>query len=340
MFTIKNLEKHIKNEVVFSKFDLVIEKGQAVSLHSAMNIINELLNVLTGSVPIFQGTVRLDGKDVTKPNQDIGVSFLKEGVYERLSVLDNFKFYKGLFGSDLIVDEVLHLVQLESKKDEKVKKLSYSEVRRIQFARIIFQDPLLFVFEEPDQSVDMETKRVFLKIVQHLQERQKGILILTGNIESAITLADTAYRLNEKGLHSLQIESEQPPSADLEDEEPAESNEPLSPSFTFNKIPARVEKKILLFDPSEIDYIESSGGEVTIHVKGEGFQGFFTLTEYEEKLASYGYFRCHRSYLVNLQKVTEVITWTRNAYGLILEDSSELPLSKNKMATLKEILGI
>ncbi|MCA0987071.1 LytTR family transcriptional regulator DNA-binding domain-containing protein [Guptibacillus algicola] len=339
MLTIKNLEKQIKNEVIFPKFDLVIEKGQTVSLHSAVNVINELLNVLTGRVPIFQGTIRLEGKDITKPNLNIGVSFLKGGVYERLSVLDNLKFYNGLFGSNQTVDEVLHLVQLEDKKNEKVKKLSYSEVRRIQFARIIFQDPLLFVFEEPDQSVDMETKRVFLKILKHIQEQQKSVLILTGNIESAITLADTAYRLNGKGLHALQIESEQPTFADLEDEED-ESNEPLSPSFTFNKIPAKVEKKILLFDPNEIDYIESSGGDVTIHVRGEGFQGYFTLTEYEEKLASYGYFRCHRSYLVNLQKVTEVITWTRNAYGLILEDSSELPLSKNKMATLKEIIGI
>ena len=48
----------------------------------------------------------------------------------------------------------------------------------------------------------------------------------------------------------------------------------------------------------------------------------------------FGFFRCHRSYIVNLQKVREVITWTRNSYSLILEnkEKTSIPLSKAKMA--------
>ncbi|WP_270180310.1 LytTR family transcriptional regulator DNA-binding domain-containing protein [Alkalihalobacillus sp. CinArs1] len=336
MLTIKNVEKQISDKLVLPAFDLVIEKGETVALHSNMSVISELLKGFTGRDRSFQRSIQLDGKNISKHNSDIGVSFLKGGVYERLSVLDNFKFYRGLYKSNLRIEDVLHLVQLEDKKNVKVKKLTYSEERRIQFARSLFQNPLLFVFEEPDQNVDMETKRVFLKLVTYLKQQQKCVLILTGNIESAITLADIPYRLNENGLHGL--ESEDDTSSEESEDEEAEPN--VSPSIHFRKIPAKVEKKILLFDPTEINYLESSGGDVTIHVNGEEFQGFFSLTEYEEKLASYGYFRCHRSYLVNLEKVTEVITWTRNAYGLILEDSSELPLSKNKMATLREILGI
>ncbi|MDR0435024.1 MAG: LytTR family transcriptional regulator DNA-binding domain-containing protein [Gracilibacteraceae bacterium] len=38
----------------------------------------------------------------------------------------------------------------------------------------------------------------------------------------------------------------------------------------------------------------------------------------------YGFFRCHRSYIVNLQKVREIITWTRNSYGLILDDDGTI----------------
>ena len=36
----------------------------------------------------------------------------------------------------------------------------------------------------------------------------------------------------------------------------------------------------------------------------------------------YGFFRCHRSYLVNMQKVQEVVRWTRNSYALRLENLS------------------
>lgn len=76
--------------------------------------------------------------------------------------------------------------------------------------------------------------------------------------------------------------------------------------------------------------------------KGEAFPTTFTLQELEERLIYYGFFRCHRSYIVNLQKVREVITWTRNSFNLILDDDpkSSIPLSKAKMSQLKEMLGL
>ena len=79
-----------------------------------------------------------------------------------------------------------------------------------------------------------------------------------------------------------------------------------------------------------------------LHIKGEGFPTTFTLNELEERLQHFGFFRCHRSYIVNLQKVREVITWTRNSYSLILDDEkkSNIPLSKTKMAELKGMLGL
>ena len=110
----------------------------------------------------------------------------------------------------------------------------------------------------------------------------------------------------------------------------------------FEKIPTKVNEKIVLFDPPEIDYIESNDGQSALHVNGEEFPTTFTLNELEERLQHFGFFRCHRSYIVNLQKVREVITWTRNSYSLILDDEkkSNIPLSKSKMGELKEMLGL
>ena len=49
-----------------------------------------------------------------------------------------------------------------------------------------------------------------------------------------------------------------------------------------------------------------------------------TLSELEVRLTGFGFFRCHRSYLVNLQRVREVITWTRNSFSLILDDERKV----------------
>jgi len=103
-----------------------------------------------------------------------------------------------------------------------------------------------------------------------------------------------------------------------------------------------VNDKIILFNPPEIDFIESHEGQSNLTVKGEVYPCMFTLQDLEERLLPYGFFRCHRSYIVNLQKVREVVTWTRNSYSLILDDANQtsIPLSKTKMVEMKDMLGL
>lgn len=125
-----------------------------------------------------------------------------------------------------------------------------------------------------------------------------------------------------------------------------ESTDNQPPAFVqpvrFEKIPAKVGDKLILFDPTEIDYIESHEGVANLHVSQGIYACSMSLSDLEARLKGFGFYRCHRSYLVNLQKVREVITWTRNSYSLILDDhaKSSIPLSKSKYDELKKIIGI
>src|SRR5699024_2058212 len=102
-----------------------------------------------------------------------------------------------------------------------------------------------------------------------------------------------------------------------------DENGVTSPTVTqpirLEKIPTKIDDKIVLFDPLEIDYIESYEGIASLYINGESFPSVSTLQELETKLIPFGFFRCHRSYIINLQKVREVITWTRNSYSLTLD---------------------
>nr|WP_255437521.1 LytTR family DNA-binding domain-containing protein [Thalassobacillus sp. CUG 92003] len=159
-------------------------------------------------------------------------------------------------------------------------------------------------------------------------------------MESAITLTDQVYRLDEKGLEAFEVE--EPAQSSEEETQGSDREFDQSQPIQFNKIPTKVNEKIILFDPPEIDYIESHSGQSHLYIMSESFSCVFTLAELEQRLQPYGFFRCHRSYIVNLQKVREVVTWTRNSYSLILDDQkkSEIPLSKSKMAELKGMLGL
>lgn len=342
VLSIENIEKHNGDTVLFPAFSLEVAEKEITAIYSTLNVRNMLMEMLIGKTSIPNGGIFVKGVSLLKDNKayfsEIGVFFLDDGLYERLTVSDHFRFYRDLYLSNQTFDQLMDITQLGPKRNTKVRNLTYSEKRRVQFARALFQNPTLFVFEEPDLNVDIETKRVFVTITKKLQQEGKSVVVLTGNMESAITIADFVYRLDEGGLRVIEMDTEEV----QEPEEVVATEEIVRPPIQFNKIPTKINEKIVLFDPPEIDYIESNDGQSNIYIKGEAFPSVFTLNELEMRLEHYGFFRCHRSYIVNLQKVREVITWTRNSYSLNLDDKpkSSIPLSKTKMVQLKEMLGL
>lgn len=327
-------EKQINDSVVFPAFDLTTVPGKVVALCTTVNVREQLIDIL------LRKTLLSNGEIQHNPNEALGFFFLIDGVYERLTVKESLKFYRQLYKSEVIIEDIVRLVQLDSKINKKLKQLTYSERKRVQLANLLIQNPEIYIMEELDQNLDVESKRIFTNVLKQLRTAQKTILILTGQIESAVTFADKIFRLDDKGIYLLQTEEENP------DEDFSEVNDnvedKIAQPIRFEKIPTKVNEKIVLFDPPEIDYIESIEGQTFLHIKGENFPCSFTLNELENRLLPFGFFRCHRSYIVNLQKVREVITWTRNSYSLVLEDQnkSSVPLSKSKMADLKGMLGL
>lgn len=346
-----DLEKHEEHSVVFPAFSLEVSEQDVIAIHSSTNVRYSLLKFFLGDIPISSGEISINEQEVTKSRQayfsQVGIFLLDDGLYERLSVKDHFDFYKKLYNSSLSIDEGARITQLEAKRNVRVSRLTASEKRRVHFGRLLFQNPALLIFEEPDQNADLETKRVFLKLVRRMSDEGKSVIVLTGNMESALAITNKVFRLDETGLHVLDVLSDEE-SADALSEGEHKSvdqmneEEVIIQPVRFEKIPTKVNDKIVLFDPPEIDYIESNEGQSTIYIKGEAYPSVFTMAELEHRLHPYGFFRCHRSYIVNLQKVREVVTWTRNSFTLVLGDAkkSSIPLSKTKMAELKGMLGL
>ncbi|TCJ03236.1 LytTR family transcriptional regulator DNA-binding domain-containing protein [Cytobacillus praedii] len=348
---INDLEKHEEHSLVFPAFSLEVSEHEVIAIHSSTNVRAILVKLFLGELPVSNGELSINGHEIMKSKKayfnQVGMFLLDNGIYERLSVKDHFAFFKKLYSSEISMDDALRMTQLEPKRNIRVSKLTASEKRRVHFGRLLFQDPALFIFEEPDQNTDLETKRVFLKLVRKLSERGKGVLVLTGNMESALSVTDKVYRLDETGLHVLDVVSDEEttdalPKEEHKSEDQIIEEEIIIQPVRFEKIPTKVNDKIVLFDPPEIDYIESNEGQSNIYIKGEMYPSVFTMTELENRLHPYGFFRCHRSYIVNLQKVREVVTWTRNSFTLVLGDAkkSSIPLSKTKMAELKGMLGL
>ncbi|MEK4293434.1 LytTR family transcriptional regulator DNA-binding domain-containing protein [Paenibacillus sp. FSL R5-0914] len=222
---------------------------------------------------------------------------------------------------------------LKEERKVRIKDLSSSKRMYVTLLRVFFAHQPTLILEEPYFYLEEQDRRQFKRILDDLSQ-EKQILILTSNLEDALISCDTIYRLNESGFHPLDIRDFEEDKQELQKQD--ETN------ITLQKISTKRNDKVILFNPPEIDFIESVEGSILVHVDGENYDCALTLTELEQRLLNFGFFRCHRSYIVNLQKVREIITWTKNSYSLRLNTGKDavVPLSRSKLSELKALLNI
>jgi len=253
--------------------------------------------------------------------------------YMRLTVEELIAFLIRVTERNERVASLMDYFDLTEVRKSKIKDLTSSKRMYVTLLRVFFAHQPALVLEEPYFYLEEQDRRQFKRILDGLSS-EKQILILTSNLEDAMISCDAIYRLNELGLHPLDIRDS--------DEDKQEVQKQDEANITLQKISTKRKDKIILFNPPEIDFIESLNGSILVHVDGENYDCALTLTELEQRLLNSGFFRCHRSYIVNLQKVREIITWTKNSYSLRLNTGKEIvvPLSRSKLQELKALLHI
>lgn len=110
----------------------------------------------------------------------------------------------------------------------------------------------------------------------------------------------------------------------------------------IEKIPLNVDKKIVLVDVSSIVYIEAQNKNCIIHTLKGDYVDNTPLKEFAEKLKDVGFFRIHKSYVVNTKYIIELHPWFNNSWCVKMKNFEEeiLTVSRNKFGELKDILQI
>lgn len=108
------------------------------------------------------------------------------------------------------------------------------------------------------------------------------------------------------------------------------------------KIVARDDEEILLFNPDEVLFFYSEGKNIFVVTKKGKYKVRETMYQLEVDLCEHNFFRCHKSYLINLKYVSKIAPWIGyNSYISTLDGyDTEIPVSRNYIGELKRILGI
>jgi ABC-2 type transport system ATP-binding protein len=146
------------------------------------------------------GTARVLGHDVVDEARElrkkIGYVFGGDrGLYERLSALDNLRYFAELYGVSgreqrRRIDEVLELVGLTGREKERVEGYSRGMRQRLHIARGILHDPQVVFLDEPTIGVDPVGARELRRTIADLVRGGKTVLLTTHYMFEADTLCD------------------------------------------------------------------------------------------------------------------------------------------------------
>ena len=108
-----------------------------------------------------------------------------------------------------------------------------------------------------------------------------------------------------------------------------------------NRINLFKNDKIIVTNIDDIYYCEAKERETCVLTKNEEYFVKMSISEFYDTLPKEMFFRCHRSYIVNLTKIKEIIPWFNNTYNLRLKNvTKEIPVSRSNVKKFKQIMNI
>ncbi len=155
----------------------------------------------TTTVEILEGYRRRDGGEVevlgTDPalargdwRERIGVVLQSSAMYETLTVTEMLRLFAGYYREPRPVDQVVELVGLQEKRDDRVRRLSGGQRRRLDLGLALIGDPELIFLDEPTTGFDPRARRRAWETIRGLRGLGKTILLTTHYLDEAEQLAD------------------------------------------------------------------------------------------------------------------------------------------------------
>ena len=109
------------------------------------------------------------------------------------------------------------------------------------------------------------------------------------------------------------------------------------------KVIVRAQSRLLLVDQKEICFASIEEGTISVVTSAvEGHSNCRTLEELMDQLDPDAFWRVHRSYLVNIQHIREVVPWFKSSYQLRMDDpkKTEIPVSRAQTKRLRELFNL
>jgi len=208
---VTQLSKHFGGVKAVDNVTLDVRPGERYALIGPNGAgKSTLFNLITGELPVTNGTILFDGQDITHisvhgcANLGIGRTFQRNNLFLGMTAHENVRIavqhqhrvtrqiYRDITTYDEInreADHFLNLVGLDSFRDQKVGELAYGQQRALEIALALATNPKILLLDEPTAGMSPAETADMVALIQSLPSKLT-IMIVEHDMEVIFTLAD------------------------------------------------------------------------------------------------------------------------------------------------------
>lgn len=205
----RDLGKSFGRRPVVRGVSLELHRGEAVGLLGPNGAgKTTVFYMITGLIAADQGSISLDGEDVTRlpmyRRAKMGIGYLPQeaSIFRGLSVEDNIRAVLELTHKDKkrqerLLRELLDEFSISHLRHSPAVALSGGERRRVEIARALAAEPQFMLLDEPFAGIDPIAISDIRQLVRQLTSRGIGVLVTDHNVRETLELIDRALIIHE-----------------------------------------------------------------------------------------------------------------------------------------------
>jgi lipopolysaccharide export system ATP-binding protein len=207
--TVRSVVKSFKKRTVVRGVSLEVLRGEAVGLLGPNGAgKTTVFYMITGLIPADEGSIRIDGTDVTNlpmyRRARLGIGYLPQeaSIFRGLTVEQNILAVLETVESDKRerhrqLDALLEEFRITRLRTSPAMRLSGGERRRVEIARALATRPSFMLLDEPFAGIDPIAVNDIRALVRHLTQRGIGVLITDHNVRETLDLVGRAYIIHD-----------------------------------------------------------------------------------------------------------------------------------------------
>lgn len=208
LLRIENITKTIKKKKILKGFSLSVNSGEIVGFLGPNGAgKTTTIKMILGLFSITSGRISICGHDVVTDFENamrqVGGIVENPDLYKRMTGRQNLEYFSGMYPDvdRSNIDDVIKLVKMAGRIDDKVKHYSLGMSQRVGIAQALLHNPRLLVLDEPTNGLDPIGIKELRDLLKHLaREAGVGVFISSHLLSEMELMCDRIYIIDEGRL--------------------------------------------------------------------------------------------------------------------------------------------